>query len=80
MSNEIKLRWEEVTRWILRIAVGVMSLVFAVAGNAVVGLFSETRSDMKQLLKEHTQLEGRVKAVEDRTLRNEGDIDRYIKK
>ena len=76
MSDEIKLKWETVTKWMFRTGIFIMSIVFTVGGNAALSIFSEMRSDIKLLLHGHTKLEGRVNAVEARTTKVENDIDR----
>lgn len=76
MSDEIKLRWETVTKWIFRIAVGLMSVVFTMGGKAAFDIFTEMRGDIKTLLKNQDKLEGKLEVIEIRTSRNEKDIDK----
>lgn len=76
MSDEIKLRWETVTKWIFRLAVGLMSIVFTMGGKAAFELFTEMRRDIKTVLRNQDKLEGKLEVIELRTTRNEKDIDK----
>lgn len=76
MSDEIKLKWETVTKWILRSAIGLMSLVFTVGGAVVYDVFTEMRGDVKRILENQQKLQGRIDLIQQRTDRNERDIDK----
>lgn len=76
MSDHIQLRWETVTKWMFRLGIFIMSIVFTFGGNAALAIFSEVRADVKLLLHGHATLEGRVNAVEARTSKVENEIDK----
>lgn len=76
MSDEIKLKWETVTKWVFRFGIGLMSIVFTIGGKAVLETFTEMRADIKTVLKNQNKLEGQLEVLDIRTTRNEKDIDK----
>lgn len=79
MSDEIRLKWETVTKWIFRLAIGLMSLVFTIGGKAVYDIFTDMRSDIKTVLHNQQEMEGRINLIQQRTERNERDIDQITR-
>lgn len=80
MSPQAQVKWEQVTTWLLRTGVFLLSVIFTLA----LSIFNQTKedvnkikTDVQQLLQYRAGDDIRLKSVENQAAENRADIKRW---